>query len=111
LYCNNAFKILFLFGFFQGQAIIRNNATFNLGRYWPYAGPQIRLFVPKPYLASDNIVNNVILFELEMAPCKAQTNCTIEFMDQPLINATGHGPYNKYLSQEIGPGYDWHKYH
>ena len=81
----------------------------NIGRYWPIAGPQIRLFVPKPYLTSES--NSFILFELEMAPCKTQTNCTIEFKDQPLINATAHGPFHKQLSQEIGIGYNWHLFH
>ncbi|XP_071158148.1 beta-galactosidase-like isoform X2 [Mytilus edulis] len=94
----------------KGQTIIRSNIAYNIGRYWPIAGPQIRLFVPKPYLAP-NTVNNVIMFELEMAPCKTQTGCTVEFKDKPLINATAHGPYHKYMSQEIGYKYNWHSFH
>ena len=84
--------------------------AYNIGRYWPIAGPQIRLFVPKPYLAP-NTVNNVIMFELEMAPCKTQAGCTVEFKDKPLINATAHGPYHEYMSQEIGYKYNWHSFH
>ena len=87
----------------------------NLGRYWPVAGPQVRLYIPKPYLTPDSVsANYVIMFELEMAPCKAYqpgTICTVEFKDTPLINATAHGPYHKHMSQEIGVGYNWHLYH
>lgn len=94
----------------KGQTIITSNMAYNIGRYWPIAGPQIRLFVPKPYLAP-NTVNNVIMFELEMAPCKTQAGCTVEFKDEPLINATAHGPYHKLMSQEIGYNYKWHSFH
>ncbi|KAL3880342.1 hypothetical protein ACJMK2_032589 [Sinanodonta woodiana] len=69
----------------KGQIWMNN---FNLGRYWPAAGPQIRLYVPKPVLKQGE--NTVIMLELESSPCIQDGNCFVTFMDQPLINGTVH---------------------
>ncbi|XP_078656009.1 beta-galactosidase-like isoform X2 [Branchiostoma floridae x Branchiostoma belcheri] len=73
-------------GWTKGQAFVNG---FNLGRYWPVEGPQITLYVPASVLKSDN---NVTLFELEASPCltsqTSDTDCTVEFQDRPIINAT-----------------------
>ncbi|XP_070565061.1 beta-galactosidase-like [Ptychodera flava] len=77
-------------GWTKGQAYING---FNLGRYWPDIGPQVTLYVPASVLQSGD--NNVVLFELENAPCigyhgNAVTDgdCTVDFTDTPIINAT-----------------------
>ncbi len=59
---------------------------FNIGRYWPKVGPQRTLFIPANILKS-NSMNNVILFEIDAAPCNGQdnTNCTISFSTTPNI--------------------------
>ncbi|XP_061179898.1 beta-galactosidase-like isoform X3 [Saccostrea echinata] len=76
----------------KGQHLIMSLSMFNVGRYWPYVGPQVRLYVPKPFLAPPPTINYVIMFELEHAPCQSSDECTVEFVDQPLINATPHKP-------------------
>ncbi len=59
---------------------------FNLGRYWPKVGPQKTLFVPSNVLISNNI-NNVILFEIDAAPCSGEDNskCVVSFTVTPDI--------------------------
>ncbi|XP_066301259.1 beta-galactosidase-like [Branchiostoma lanceolatum] len=72
-------------GWTKGQAFVNG---FNLGRYWPVEGPQITLYVPASVLKSDN---NITLFELEASPCgtsQSDVDCTVEFQDRPIINAT-----------------------
>ncbi|XP_048754699.2 beta-galactosidase-like isoform X2 [Ostrea edulis] len=76
----------------KGQHLIMSSSMNNVGRYWPYVGPQVRLFVPKPFLSPSPVINYVILFELERAPCESPDKCTVEFVDKPLINATPHKP-------------------
>jgi len=41
---------------------------FNLGRYWPVAGPQITLYLPASLLKPHPETNTFVLFELERAP-------------------------------------------
>lgn len=77
---------------FQGQNLIMSSSMINVGRYWPYVGPQVRLYVPKPFLAPSPTINYIIMFELEQAPCDTADKCTVEFVDQALINATPHKP-------------------
>lgn len=69
-----------------------SSSMINVGRYWPYVGPQVRLYVPKPFLAPSPTINYIIMFELEQAPCDTADKCTVEFVDQALINATPHKP-------------------
>lgn len=78
--------------FFQGQNLIMSSSMINVGRYWPYVGPQVRLYVPKPFLAPSPTINYIIMFELEQAPCDTSDKCTVEFVDQALINAAPHKP-------------------
>ncbi|XP_063964906.1 beta-galactosidase-like isoform X2 [Lytechinus pictus] len=73
-------------GWTKGQAFMND---FNLGRYWPLAGPQITLFVPSNLIKPSPAKNTVFLLELERPPCLNQTDpCTVEFIDRPIINAT-----------------------
>nr|XP_034310758.1 beta-galactosidase isoform X2 [Crassostrea gigas] len=76
----------------KGQNLIMSSSMINVGRYWPYVGPQVRLYVPKPFLAPSPTINYIIMFELEQAPCDTADKCTVEFVDQALINATPHKP-------------------
>ena len=50
----------------KGQAFING---FNLGRYWPGEGPQKTLYVPANILKADPAMNELILFEIDNAPC------------------------------------------
>lgn len=50
-------------GWGKGIALING---YNLGRYWPRAGPQLTLYVPSVYLRRGQ--NTLILVELEYVP-------------------------------------------
>ncbi len=50
-------------GWSKGVAFING---FNLGWYWPAAGPQMTLYIPGPLIQPGE--NQLILFELETAP-------------------------------------------
>ena len=66
----------------KGVAIVNH---FNIGRYWPARGPQKTLYVPASVLKSD-AVNEVILFEIDSAPCSADfSKCIITFTTTPDI--------------------------
>ncbi|KAK3108466.1 hypothetical protein FSP39_008416 [Pinctada imbricata] len=92
----------------KGQAIVSSKSNFNLGRYWPYVGPQVRLYVPKPSLQALPVMNNIILFELERSPCDKSENCYVQFMDQPYVNGTAHGPA---LFKDFDKYFPWNRYH
>ena len=53
-------------GWSKGVAIVNG---FNLGRYWPDAGPQKTLYLPGPVLHGSNATNTVIILEQDMAKC------------------------------------------
>lgn len=50
----------------------------NLGRYWPLAGPQITLYVPKEILRK--LGNTIVVVELQRAPKSG----AIQFSDKPI---------------------------
>uniref|UniRef100_A0A914CTC1 Beta-galactosidase n=2 Tax=Acrobeloides nanus TaxID=290746 RepID=A0A914CTC1_9BILA len=62
-------------GWGKGQLFING---YNLGRYWPTRGPQITLYVPKPFLQAQN---TVLLIELT----GAQQN-SVSFIDHSIFN-------------------------
>ncbi len=72
-------------GFSKGNAFLNG---FNLGRYWPKAGPQITLYAPahlfKPYPQE----NRLTLFELEENPCIDLGHCSAQFVKEHVLNAT-----------------------
>ncbi|CAH1790381.1 unnamed protein product [Owenia fusiformis] len=88
-------------GWFKGQAFMNG---FNLGRYWPVKGPQVTLYVPSGVLKAYPAENDLVMMELEWAPCAMNNNqigddCTVKFIDTPIINSTsiavsqfGHSP-------------------
>lgn len=49
----------------QGQLFVNG---FNVGRYWPTAGPQVTLYIPAGILRSAPQKNHVIILELEKCP-------------------------------------------
>ncbi|MCL7047966.1 hypothetical protein MKW94_028928 [Papaver nudicaule] len=61
-------------GWGKGIAFVND---FNIGRYWPLAGPQCSLYVPAPLLRQGK--NVVIILETE-AP---NHESVVEFTDQP----------------------------
>ena len=70
----------------KGVAFING---FNLGRYWPVKGPQKTLYVPASILKTGD--NELILFEIDSAPCQTvslDTNCFVKFVNQPDIGIT-----------------------
>lgn len=69
-------------GWGKGIAFVNG---FNLGRYWPVAGPQITLYVPKEILSFG--FNSIVLIELQKAP----DNGTVFFTENP--NLDGYHEY------------------
>ena len=57
---------------------------FNLGRYWPVAGPQVTLYVPKVKLRKHN---TIVVMEHESSPCASgRGGCHVELVDQHIVN-------------------------
>ena len=55
---------------------------FNLGRYWPTAGPQVTLYVPAGTIKPHPQPNILLLVELENAPCGSNGgSCSVELTD------------------------------
>lgn len=70
----------------QGQAFIND---FNLGRYWPVAGPQKTLYVPATVLKPHPQLNVLVILELIESPCGNDlSQCKATLVDTPDIGAT-----------------------
>lgn len=69
----------------QGIAFLNK---FNLGRYWPIVGPQITLYAPGVLFKKPPDFNEIVLLELEYAPCNVATSCTVKFVKEPKVNGT-----------------------
>ena len=73
-------------GWRKGQVFLNG---FNLGRYWPVAGPQETLYVPKYKLKGGGQENDLLILELESSPCTTSASeCFVEFVDKHVVNAT-----------------------
>ncbi|CAH3124647.1 unnamed protein product [Pocillopora meandrina] len=83
-------------GWFKGQAFVNG---FNIGRYWPVVGPQITLYVPASILNSGKEVTEVVLLELDNAPCEDPKGCFVDFVETPVID----GPVRPMTSKQILP--------
>lgn len=59
--------------------------NYNLGRYWPVAGPQVTLYAPGPWL-NPSASNSLTVIELLSAPCGNEPTCSIEWIDYPILN-------------------------
>uniref|UniRef100_A0A0P4VXC2 Uncharacterized protein n=1 Tax=Scylla olivacea TaxID=85551 RepID=A0A0P4VXC2_SCYOL len=57
---------------------------FCLGRYWPEVGPQITLYVPWSILKRGQ--NELLLLELESAPCSSSLPCTATLQDKHVLD-------------------------
>ena len=71
-------------GWTKGQAFVNG---FNVGRYWPTAGPQKMLYIPAHLLRSTPSSNELILFETDAAPCVGPnfTECYASLVSTPDI--------------------------
>jgi len=69
----------------QGVVFING---FNVGRYWPVAGPQVTLYVPAGRLRAAPQSNQIVLLELESSPSSRDpVNAdTVEFVSKPVLN-------------------------
>jgi beta-galactosidase len=56
-----------------GKGLVFING-FNLGRYWPLAGPQITLYIPKEILKVG--INEITMLELQTAPDNGKITLT-----------------------------------
>lgn len=73
-------------GFYRGIALLNG---FNLGRYWPIAGPQVTLFVPASVLNPNPQENVLTLLELEKAPCMGTGNKgVVKFVENPVLDGS-----------------------
>lgn len=63
---------------------------YNLGRYWPVAGPQITLYAPGPYFNQAPELNRLILLELDESPCwyDPKNGCQVQFVKEHIVNGT-----------------------
>lgn len=57
----------FSFDLKQGFIILNGH---NLGRYWPIAGPQITLYVPKEFLRKRS--NSIVVVEMQKVPANRE---------------------------------------
>ncbi|XP_017787650.1 PREDICTED: beta-galactosidase-like [Habropoda laboriosa] len=64
-------------GWGKGVAFVNG---FNLGRYWPLAGPQMTLYVPASVLKSGE--NELVVVELEYVPNSRK----MKLQDQPILD-------------------------
>lgn len=65
--------------YLQGVAFLNE---INLGRYWPFGGPQVTLYVPATFLKPPPNINILVMLELEKAP----QDLAIQFIDHPILD-------------------------
>nr|CAD7264350.1 unnamed protein product [Timema shepardi] len=70
-------------GWDKGVAFIND---YNLGRYWPRAGPQVTLYVPGSFLRPYPETNTIVLLELEGTP----NNLQVKFVSEPNLGNTNY---------------------
>jgi hypothetical protein len=68
---------------------------FNLGRYWPIAGPQITLYSPAHLFRPYPQINYLVVFEQEGSPCLMADECVLQFVKTHVINGTT--PYSQFF--------------
>jgi len=61
---------------------------FNLGRYWPLAGPQHTLYSPSNLFKPFPQENKLTVFELEKNPCDNESQCVLKFVKEHVLNGT-----------------------
>jgi hypothetical protein len=74
---------------------------FNLGRYWPIAGPQITLYSPAHLFRPYPQINYLVVFEQEGSPCLKSDECVLQFVKTHVINGTT--PYSQFLKPKNIP--------
>lgn len=79
-------SFLRLDGWGKGVAFLNG---FNLGRYWPLAGPQVTLYAPSHLFKSFPEENVISVFELQRHPCMtSENNCVVKFVKEHELNGT-----------------------
>jgi beta-galactosidase len=75
--------------FKKGIALIRSSKgqLTNLGRYWPYTGPQVTLYTPGIFMTPAQAINDLILIEFEGSMCNDDKYCLAQFIDYPIIDS------------------------
>ncbi|XP_037949496.1 beta-galactosidase-like [Teleopsis dalmanni] len=66
-----------------GKGVLYVNG-FNLGRYWPQAGPQITMYVPKELLTLG--LNSVVMLEYQLANQKIPNIASVELMSKAQLD-------------------------
>ena len=61
---------------------------FNVGRYWPIAGPQQTLYIPASVLSPNQKTSSLVVLELDDAPCDFPETCYVRFMTDPVVNGS-----------------------
>ncbi|XP_032218849.2 beta-galactosidase isoform X2 [Nematostella vectensis] len=74
---------LYMDSWTKGQVFING---FNVGRYWPAAGPQISLYVPSSVLYAGQRASKLFILELDENPCDYPATCYVTFKDTPLLD-------------------------
>ncbi len=76
-------SFLKLEGWGKGIAFLNG---FNLGRYWPLAGPQHTLYSPAHLFKPHPQENRLTVFELEKNPCDKESECLLHFVKEHVLN-------------------------
>jgi len=76
-------SFLKLEGWGKGIAFLNG---FNLGRYWPLAGPQHTLYSPAHLFKPHPQENRLTVFELEKNPCDEESECLLHFVKEHVLN-------------------------
>ena len=71
-------------GLHRGVIVVNG---FNIGRYYPEAGPQVTLYLPAPFLKPGD--NSIIVFESDHAE-----NAKLEFVSEPELGPTENSQGN-----------------
>lgn len=68
---------------------------FNVGRYWPIAGPQQTLYIPGSVLSPNQKTSQLVILELDDAPCDYPETCFVEFVTSHVVNGTTNPVFGK----------------
>ena len=84
--------------FLQGQLFING---FNVGRYWPTAGPQVTLYIPAGVLYASPRQNHIVILELEKCPtCTEPTFGRKRDLEYPSFSAQNVFTKKKNMNRE-----------
>ncbi|XP_001641730.2 beta-galactosidase [Nematostella vectensis] len=70
-----------------GKGVVFVNGH-NMGRYWPADGPQQTLYVPASVMSMNQHPSNLVILELDNAPCDYPETCLVKCTTIPVLNGT-----------------------